>query len=196
MLSNLSTASLIALISFYLITLVNFVVFLPIIIYHLHRFWKYRSKEIIVKRRPKLVLVIVILTLIYILIFRSWCAFGDVLYPSLSNLNDRPLYHNYTFSIFLSYFLHFIALLILIRSWFIYYDYQRNAQLLALEWKKLLRYNLEILEQNNSIWTITCGPYLGNSQFIIACAIFLFFITEMIVVLMSWNYNPIHYVYV
>ena len=101
----------------------------------------------------------------------------------------------YTFSIFLSYFLYFIALLILIRSWFVYYDWQRNAQLLSLQWKKLLKYNSSIIQRNNP-WTLTCSPYLGNMQFLISIAIFLFFITELVIIVTSWNYDPRTYLIV
>ena len=133
--------------------------------------------------------------LIYILLFRSWTAYGDILYPSLSLLNQRPIHHNYTLAIFLSYFLYFIALLIFIRSWFVYYDWQRNAQLLSLQWKKLLKYNSFIIQKNNP-WTLTCTPYLGNMQFLISCAIFLFFVTELVIISFSWDYDPFTYLIV
>ena len=124
-----------------------------------------------------------ILLLIYVLIFRSWTTFGDILYPGLELNEKRPFYYSYQLSIFLSYFLHFIVLLIFIRCWFIYYDWQRNAQLLSLQWKKLLRYNSSIIKKNNRLWTLTCKPYLGNMQFLISVAIFLFFITELTVII-------------
>lgn len=150
---------------------------------------RFRRSEVIKKRRPDLVLVIVILLLIYVLIFRSWTTFGDLLYPNIASIEDRPFYHSYELAIFLSYFLHFIVLLIFIRCWFIYYDWQRNAQLLSLQWKKLLRYNSSIIKKNNSLWTLTCKPYLGNMQFLISVALFLFFITELVVIITPYTSN-------
>ena len=140
----------------------------PIQLYFVHQFWNLKQENItfFTKRHPYLVVFTVLMFNLYPLIFRPIAAFLWI--NGLINA-WHPLV------LLLENMLQTYAMLVIIRLWLLYYDFNHELQSLSLKWKS------QIAKDQSSInlpWTIKY-KWMGNVRilciiaFVFACIILL-----------------------
>ena len=135
-------------------------IFVPSSIYYTIQLWKLSKSNIlfISKRRPSMVILTVICINIYMIIF-----------PLASSLPHHyhalDQFHNHEIEIIIGDTIYVIAYLVLFRVWLLYYDYQYEAHLLSVKWKR------HILKQRDyKPWTLR-HRWMGNTKIIISMLI-------------------------
>lgn len=129
----------------------NFIIYTPIIIYYAAKFWKLRNESFFRKRHPYFVIAKVIGLQIWMCIPRSiyWFSiFAKNTSPIIFVFND--IFLNIAYPIFG---------LVLIRFWWLYFDYSRSWQLKTLKWKQ------NIVQEMSEPWTLKY-KYLGTRKFL------------------------------
>lgn len=117
-------------------TLLNLLVYTPIMAYWIYKVFKYRNSFVIKKRLPTLLIALISLSMIYFsltLTFQLY-TFGDIM-TDKSRLNlNRVIF--YVFNIPFVYFLWFYAL----RFWLLYYKLEWSLSMMNNEWKSIINH--------------------------------------------------------
>ena len=131
----------------------NVLVYFPLGIIFALKFWRLRKNTFILKRRPKLVLSIVIVAYIYILIGRTSTVLDAIniiepnLYVDVITTNNGWIAVNF----------------VGFRMWLLFYDYKRGQHLSSLRWRIKI-------DPKTLPWTLKY-KYLSNLKYLIIGAI-------------------------
>lgn len=131
---------------------VNFVIYNPIIIFYSFQFWKLRNESYFKKRHPYFVLAKVIAIQVYISVSRSINWIGKL------SSNEYPKIMQESSNFFVILGVCAIPMII-VRFWWLYFDYTHALQLRAMKWQKNIVQDIELP------WTLKYR-YLGNRKYL------------------------------
>ena len=164
-----------------ILTIIYSIVLTPVSLYYANKLWSLNKRNIpfITKRHPRIVILSVLLFNIYTVIIRPFMDFTSLYSIDLG-----------LFSAFLSSLSQIGMLIISMRIWLLYFDYNHELQTLSLKWKSQLR---KQDDDDKMSWT-SRYHWLGNVKFLsiiatIAGSISLI-ITMYVIGLFSNSCNP------
>ena len=167
-------------------TLFTWFVLAPITLYYAYQFWTNRKKHYIAKRHPNLVIICIISLLINSMIIKPYSFYIDIHFYSEHNLYETIIF-NKIFSTLITWYTLLIALLLNIRLFKIYYDWNKSKHLLSMKWKlQTIYYNQQSIKYKSYLlpWTLNkFGSFIGNIKSLIFISILWFIIAEIIIVL-------------